>query len=51
MIVLYESGYTLRQIPGRKVVYITVPKGWTEIVYCEKLTKENAKACILAIGK
>ena len=51
MIFFQVAGYTLRQFPPREVVYVTTPQGTTRMAYCGKLTKDNAAACIIAIGE
>jgi hypothetical protein len=52
MICLQESGYTLRQIPGQAVTYVTMPiSGQVVKVASGPLTKDAAKKIIISLGK
>ena len=51
MICVVESGYTLRQVNGHRVTYVTFPDGDVRKVIGPKLTKQTAPAIILAAGK
>lgn len=50
MITFTESGYTLRQIKGTNIVYITTPDQDVKKVI-GKLTKDNCTQLILSIGR
>ena len=50
MIELTESGYILRQMKWTRVVHITSPEGKESTIIGPKLTRENAKKIILALG-
>ena len=50
MICFYLSGYTLRQIEGQNVTYVTTPSGHTVKVISGELKNQNVPAIILALG-
>jgi hypothetical protein len=51
MICIQESGYTLRQIPGHNVTYVTPWKGKTKRVVGPILSPETVKKIITSLGK
>lgn len=51
MITKYIAGYTLRQIEGHPIVYVTMPDKKVQKVLNIVLTDETAKAIILELGR